>query len=107
MPRRTVVADPEFGLRLKELREQRGFSLRRLGQMIHCSHGYLWDLEAGTKRPSLSVAALLDSALSAGGQVSAMVHELSADIPSGRDVPPTGLEFAPDWRHGIDVAVGL
>ena len=79
MPRRTVVADPAFGHRLKQLRAQRGISLRRLGQLVHCSHGYLWDLEAGTKRPSVSVAALLDGALGADGQLSALVHDMSAD----------------------------
>ncbi|MEV4620502.1 helix-turn-helix transcriptional regulator [Asanoa sp. NPDC049573] len=114
MPRRTVVVDPGFGRRLKELREQTGMSLRRLGQKIHCSHGYLWDLESGTKRPSVSVAALLDAALGAGGQLSALVYALSADSPErpvrverGAHAEPAGLEFAPDWRHGIDVAVEL
>src|SRR5438067_2350291 len=79
MPRRTVVTDPDFGRKLKELRERHGLSLRRLGGMIHCSHGHLWDLESGIKRPSLSVAVLLDQALGAGGQLSAMVSEVSAD----------------------------
>ncbi|MEU4424187.1 helix-turn-helix transcriptional regulator [Actinoplanes sp. NPDC024001] len=114
MPRRTVVADPDFGRTLKELREQHGLSLRRLGGLIHCSHGHLWDLESGTKRPSVSVALLLDQALDAGGRLSAMVHEVSADTGTRlvvseqavRSAPP-GLEFAPDWRHGIDVAVDL
>ena len=57
MPRRSVVVDPRFGSLLRELREQRRLSLRHLGKQIHCSHGYLWDLESGAKRPSLSVAA--------------------------------------------------
>jgi transcriptional regulator with XRE-family HTH domain len=114
MPRRTVIAHPDFGPRLKELREQRGLSLRRLGAMIHCSHGHLWDLESGIKRPSVSVAVLLDQVLEAGGQLSAMVSEVSADTDTRPDAPelvvastPSGLEFAPDWRHGIDVVVDL
>jgi transcriptional regulator with XRE-family HTH domain len=114
MPRRTVVAHPDFGRKLKELREQHGLSLRRLGGMIHCSHGHLWDLESGIKRPSLSVAVLLDQALEAGGQLSAMVSEVSADTDARPVAPehavvamPSGLEFAPDWRHGIEVAVDL
>ena len=114
MPRRTVIVNPNFSRKLKELREQHAISLRRLGQMIHCSHGYLWDLEAGAKRPSMSVAALLDGALQAGGQLSALVREMSADnglqsvgVESAGPGAPTGLEFAPDWRHGIDVAVDL
>lgn len=114
MPRRSVVAAPNFGRRLKALREREGLSLRRLGQKIHCSHGYLWDLEAGTKRPSVSVAVLLDAALNACGELSALVYEVSAD----GEAPPVGaqpsasslsagLEFAPDWRHGLDAAVEL
>jgi transcriptional regulator with XRE-family HTH domain len=73
LPRRVVVVSPNFGSRVGELRDQQRLSLRRLGQMVHCSHGYLWDLEAGSKRPSVSVAALLDAALSANGELSAMV----------------------------------
>ncbi|GAA0585881.1 hypothetical protein GCM10010172_83900 [Paractinoplanes ferrugineus] len=114
MQRRIVVAHPDFGRKLKELREKHGLSLRRLGGMIHCSHGHLWDLESGIKRPSLSVAVLLDQALEAGGQLSAMVSEVSADtgrrgvaVEQAMVAMPSGLEFAPDWRHGIDVAVDL
>ncbi|XVU25333.1 helix-turn-helix domain-containing protein [Actinoplanes sp. CA-054009] len=114
MSRRTVVVDPNFSRKLKELREQQGVSLRRLGQKIHCSHGYLWDLETGTKRPSVSVALLLDGALEADGRLSAMVQEMSADsglqpvdVDSTGTGVPTGLQFAPDWRHGIGVAMDL
>jgi transcriptional regulator with XRE-family HTH domain len=112
MQQRTVV-DPGFGPLLKQLRDQSGLSLRRLGKLIHCSHGYLWDLEAGGKRPSQSVVALLDAALKADGRLSAMVTELSAD--SGELVVAheaelsefAGLEFATDWRHGVEVAAEL
>ncbi|MDG4829267.1 helix-turn-helix transcriptional regulator [Solwaraspora sp. WMMD1047] len=114
MPRQIVAVDPTFGQRLKELREQRGLSLRRLGQRVHCSHGYLWDLEAGGKRPSLSVVTLLDAALDAGGQLSALVRTVSADsggqlAPSAEPVgvPGAGLEFASDWRHGVVAATTL
>lgn len=114
MPRRIVAVDPNFGPRLRELREQQGLSLRRLGLLIHCSHGYLWDLEAGSKRPSVRVAALLDAALGANGQLSAMVCEMSADsseLPaaghSHDDPGPPGLEFALDWRLGVDAAAEL
>jgi transcriptional regulator with XRE-family HTH domain len=64
--------------RLRELRKQRRWSLRRLGDQVHRSHGYIWDLEVGSKRPSVSVAALLDAALAANGQLSE-VREVSAD----------------------------
>ena len=81
MPRRVVVVNPNFASRMKELREQRRLSLRRLGQQIHCSHGHLWDLEARNKNPSVKIAALLDTALGADGELSAMVYEVSADNP--------------------------
>ncbi|GIG01959.1 hypothetical protein Cci01nite_70520 [Catellatospora citrea] len=102
MPRRSVLVDPAFPSRLKELREQRGVSLRRLGQHVHCSHGFLWDLEAGKKQPSVSVALLLDGALAGNGELSAMVREMSADSRGHEDAryhdAPSGLglEFAPD-----------
>lgn len=79
MPLRTVVIDASFALVLKKLRERSGLSLRRLAKLSYCSHGYLWDLENGHKKPSVSVAALLDAALGAGGSLSAMVREVSAD----------------------------
>ncbi len=114
MPRRVVVVNPMFASRVKELREQRRLSLRRLGQQVHCSHGYLWDLETGNKNPSAKIAALLDTALGAAGELSAMVYEVSADSPevsatshSFGDSLPLGLEFAPDWRLGVDVATEL
>ncbi|MBM0227265.1 helix-turn-helix domain-containing protein [Micromonospora sp. ATA51] len=114
MPRQNVAVNPTFGPRLRELREQRGLSLRRLGQQVHCSHGYLWDLEAGAKRPSASVAALLDAALGAGGQLCALLTKASADsggLTASVAAPVLdelgGLEFAPDWRHGVEVAAEL
>jgi transcriptional regulator with XRE-family HTH domain len=99
---------------MRQLREQQRLSLRQLGLKVHCSHGYLWDLETGGKRPSVSVVALLDASLGADGELSAMVTELSADSDelsatalSDAGSLSLGLEFAPDWRHGIDVATEL
>jgi transcriptional regulator with XRE-family HTH domain len=92
-----IVVDPGFGALLKDLRTQHGWSLRGLGERVHCSHGHIWDLEHGQKRPSLAVAALLDQALDAGGRLAAMVriatdpgampHEgvlVSAEVPAGQ-----------------------
>ncbi|MFF5296713.1 helix-turn-helix domain-containing protein [Paractinoplanes globisporus] len=114
MSRRSVEVDPSFAGRLKELRQSKGMSLRRLGKIVHCSHGYLWDLESGTKRPSVAVVLLLDNALDAAGELSSLVADLSADdaippvecgtVTAGQ---PAGLEFAASWRHGIGVAANL
>ncbi|MFI9488813.1 helix-turn-helix domain-containing protein [Promicromonospora sp. NPDC052451] len=72
-----VSVDPGFGAYLHSLRDERGWSLRRLGKRVNCSHGHLWDMEHGRKQPSLRVAALLDEALDAGGQLAAMVRAAS------------------------------
>lgn len=110
---RRILMDPSFAVLLKELREERRLSLRRLGQKVHCSHGYLWDLESGNKNPSAALAAQLDAVLNAGGRLSALVCERTSN---GRDLVahhsrqgslPPGLEFAPDWRRGVEVATRL
>jgi transcriptional regulator with XRE-family HTH domain len=95
--------DTSFGPRLRELREGKRLSLRRLGQVVHCSHGYLWDLEVGAKRPSAEVAALLDAALEAGGELSGLLAGVSAD--SGSDFAE--MQFATDWQQGMEAAVDL
>jgi transcriptional regulator with XRE-family HTH domain len=69
-----VIVDAEFGPYLRRLREARRWSLRRLAEVVHVSHGHLWDLEKGRKQPSVAVAALLDNALDAGGRLAAMVR---------------------------------
>jgi transcriptional regulator with XRE-family HTH domain len=114
MSQHTDNVDPAFGRQLKELRKEQGLSLRRLGRIIHVSHSFLWEIEAVRKRPSAEVAKLLDAALSAGGQLYAMVPKVSADSgvhPVGTEVNAqpanVGLEFAPDWRHGLDIALEL
>jgi hypothetical protein len=70
---------------------------------VHCSHGYLWDLEVGAKRPSAEVAALLDTALDAGGELSGLLAGVSAD--SGPDFAE--MQFATDWQQGMEAAVDL
>ena len=112
MPYRAVVVDPRFGPLLRELRGH--LSYRRLGKKVHCTGTHLSDVEKGKKRPSIALAHLLDNELGAGGALSAMVVEVSANsgvhLRPGltlSDPLPEGLEFAPDWRHGVGVAAEL
>jgi transcriptional regulator with XRE-family HTH domain len=72
-----VVVDLGFGTLLNYLRAQRGWSLRGRGNRVHCSHGHVWDLENGQKRPSLAVAALMDEAHGADGRLAAMVRVIT------------------------------
>jgi transcriptional regulator with XRE-family HTH domain len=59
MARRVIVADPSFGVRLRELRLRRGMSYRDFGTT---SRSYVWELETGRKRPTPEIAAALDTA---------------------------------------------
>src|SRR5205823_3947672 len=43
------LAQPAFGLLLESLREERGLSLRELGQLADIDHAYIYRLEAGDK----------------------------------------------------------
>src|SRR5437660_6069683 len=63
---------PDFPQRLRQLRKDTGLSLRALGERAHVSRGFLWDLEAGKKRPSPTTATQLDRALDAGGELVAL-----------------------------------
>lgn len=62
-----------FAAALKHLREARGLSLRDLGKRTRYSHQYMWDLEHGRRQLLPDVAAALDTALSAGGALVALV----------------------------------
>jgi transcriptional regulator with XRE-family HTH domain len=80
-------ADGDFGVLMREFGLASGLSLRRLGQRVHCSHGYLWELEAGSKRPSAQIADLVDTALGADGRLSAAARRVSADTGGHRRPP--------------------
>ena len=61
-----MVRIPEaevFGARLKELREQRGETVRSLAEAMETSFTYISDLEHGRKVPSLSMLLRLAAAL--------------------------------------------
>ena len=61
-----MVRIPEaevFGARLKELREQRGETVRSLADAVETSFTYISDLEHGRKVPSLSMLLRLAAAL--------------------------------------------
>ena len=47
------------GLRIKELREQKGYSVNKLANMAGVSQSYLRDIEQGNKNPTVSFLSLL------------------------------------------------
>jgi transcriptional regulator with XRE-family HTH domain len=83
MPRRDFTVDPTFGARLRELRAARGMSYRDFGTV---SRSHVHDLEIGRKQPSPEVAAALDRALGANGQLTQLVRP----IIDGVSAPQTG-----------------
>ena len=73
--RRRVAVDPHFGARLRELRKQRQLSLRELADLAHHGKSYVGELEIGQKQPTVDVAANLDRALGANGELARMVTD--------------------------------
>lgn len=72
MSRRPGV-DPRIGTKLRQLRQERGLSLRELAQEAHYSHTHLWELEAGRKAPTLQLARWLDDFFGADAHFEALV----------------------------------
>lgn len=69
-----------FGEMLRDLRAERGYSLRALAALAHCSHQRIRELELGRGRPSPRLAAGLDAALGAGGTLEAAAQVQEDDM---------------------------
>jgi transcriptional regulator with XRE-family HTH domain len=83
MPRRTIV-DPRFPARLRQLRTDRGLSLRDLVRLTYFGKSTLSELENGRKSPSAETAHHLDRALDAGGELAGMVTD-APDVTTPED----------------------
>lgn len=68
-------ADSQFARRMAELRQLRGLSLRELERRAYFSRSYLQQIESGSKLPSVAAARQIDEALSAGGELAAIVAQ--------------------------------
>src|SRR5271157_4604010 len=72
------IAQPAFGLLLQSLREERGLSLRELGQLADIDHAYIYRLETGDKEsPSEDTLSKLSRALKAGKRETDMLRYLA------------------------------
>jgi transcriptional regulator with XRE-family HTH domain len=81
-----AVVDPRFPARLRELRQVRGLSQRKLAEQAFSSKSELSRLERGTTTPTVETATHLDKALDAGGELAEMVVEpatVGPDAASG------------------------
>jgi transcriptional regulator with XRE-family HTH domain len=99
--RPTVVVDQTFPAVLRALRRERGLSQRELGRLSAYTHTYIWELEAGRKKPVPETAAALDRALGAGGQLAALVTTLTTDspAPAATVAPETGAGWGDMLRR--------
>src|SRR5687767_3624532 len=60
-----------FGQAMCELMTERGISLRKLAKAVPCDAGYLSKIARDLKPPSTSLAARIDTALDANGELAA------------------------------------
>lgn len=72
------MSEETFGQALRRLRGSR--SLRDVALLASCGKSYVADLENGRRRPTVAIAAALDSALDAGGELVARAA-MRADMP--------------------------
>lgn len=109
MPPTRAYVDPALPATLRELRNARGWSYRRLGRAAYLSGSYVCEIENATRRPTLAAITALDHALDADGALIAMVRESpTATGPEERDRiihavrRPTLLE-----RPAVDALAGV
>ncbi|MFV2107520.1 helix-turn-helix domain-containing protein [Micromonospora sp. LOL_015] len=98
-----------FSRRLGQLRTERGMSLRQLARATFYSKSYLHELESGSKRPTAQAAQRLDSALRAGGELSALADTQRA-LSRRQFVAGAGLAAALPHTyldHGCQIGADL
>jgi transcriptional regulator with XRE-family HTH domain len=83
-------AETPFGERVLVLAEERGLSLRELARRVPCDASHLSKVVHGRKRPSARVAARLDDALEAAGELVILAEavEIAPDDAPGQGNDP-------------------
>jgi transcriptional regulator with XRE-family HTH domain len=88
---RRLRAETPFGERVLVLAEARGLSLRELARRVPCDASHLSKVVHGRKRPSARVAARLDDALEAAGELVILAGAVEAapddDAPEQGQAP--------------------
>ena len=83
-----------FAMKLRELRIERGLSLRELAARAHYGKSYIQEIETGRKPATRSIAQRLDEALDAGGGLVGYLDE-SGSAEDGASVTPVRLSPEP------------
>jgi transcriptional regulator with XRE-family HTH domain len=98
---RRLRAETPFGERVLVLAEERGLSLRELARRVPCDASHLSKVVHGRKRPSPRVAARLDDALEAAGELVILARAVEA----APDDDARGQGHDPGWRAAGGPAV--
>lgn len=89
----------DFGDELRNSMTRRSLGIRELARMVPCNPGYLSNLRAGHKHPSLELAARLDDLLAAGGRLAGLAR------PQTRvSQPRTQDSFVDDEISALELA---
>jgi transcriptional regulator with XRE-family HTH domain len=116
-----ATSSPAIGARLKTLRSEYGYSMRKLGELADVSASLISDVEKGKVEPSISVLKRLAAALGttlmyfftessqSNGRVirSSERRSLGAHVPDGEG---TGIRFelaSPDEAQSIEAIIGV
>lgn len=84
-----------FGEKVKELREQKGFSQRELGERLHVTQQTIAQYEKKTESPKLSTIQKIADALEVG------IYELSTDFSSFKEqIIQESAPLSAAKRHG-------
>ncbi|WAL73406.1 helix-turn-helix transcriptional regulator [Kitasatospora sp. YST-16] len=93
-----------YGSELRRLREDRGLSQERLGELVFCSGAYVGQIEAATRRPQEDMSERFDSVLETGGHLARLYPLVTRTIPAKYSVvaaepraepePVTRMRFA-------------
>ncbi|MEU2874468.1 helix-turn-helix transcriptional regulator [Streptomyces olivoreticuli] len=81
----------DFGQTLRHLRGE--MSLRALSRLANCGKSHICDLEHGRKQPSDAVAAALDDALGANGELSVLAAATRSMISASTSASPPTVVF--------------
>jgi len=92
------VVDPRFPALLREIRTQRGLSLRQLAGPSWLSKSVLNAIEHGTRQPTPDEAARLDEVLDAGGRLAELVAAPGVELDEDR------LQYVARYPRRVDRA---
>ena len=87
-----ATASMPIGVRIKQMREKKGWSLTELAQRAHISRSYLYQIERGASAPTEEKVRQLATALGA------LPSELLGEEPPTANIPESLRQFADEAR---------